>query len=210
MYKERLNELSKKYQNEKGKLEEKKERLATLNKEVVELEKEVEKLSLEKQIVSKASDKARKAGKEMITQICSSALKEINPNLSVNIEEYEKYGVSSLDVSLISKNDAGEEVETDPASEDAGGIADIVSMGTFIAFNSLDVNNKAPVFLDEPTKFVSKENAESTAQFIKRVMDSGDKQFFILTHEQDYLPSQCDTHYYLDKDTMGKTMVKKA
>ena len=209
MHKKRLEELKKKYENEKGKKDTLVRQLEDAKKDVQDLKKSNEELAFQKELVAKASAQARDAGKEMVKSICTDALREINPALSVEFSEEEKYGAAFIDLSLVSKTN-GEKVITDPASEDAGGLADIVSMGTFIAFNHLNTSNKAPVFLDEPTKFVSRDNAENTAKFIEKISNAADKQYFILTHEQDFLPNHSDTHYSLSKNKDGVSEVKRA
>lgn len=209
-YKKRFEALQEFYKAEKVKKDLKQERFRHLEAELEELSKKYTNLAMQKEIVSCASNQARSVGINLITELCSNALKEINPNMSINLTEGQKYGSSFVDLSLVSASDNGEDVVTDPALEDAGGISDIISMSAFIAFNSLNINNKAPVFLDEPTKYVSRENAESSARFIKKVSGINNKQFFVLTHEQDYLPNYSDTHWKLSKnDETGVTVVTK-
>lgn len=209
-YKQRLEALQEFYKAEKIKKDLKQERLQQLEIELEELSRKHTNLTMQKEIVSCASNQARSVGINLITELCSNALKEINPNMSIKLTEGQKYGSSFVDLSLVSASDNGEDVITDPALEDAGGISDIISMSAFIAFNSLNLNNKAPVFLDEPTKYVSKENAESSAKFVKKVAEINNKQFFVLTHEQDYLPNYSDTHWTLSKnDETGVTTAKK-
>lgn len=178
-------------------------------KELAETQKEQEGLLIMKEILEKSSKEARKNGKEILVETASSALQMVmGDNLKVDIVLGQRTGVPTADLEIVSEYN-GQENRISP-HDDGGGIRDLVSLSTFLATGFLvGNNNKAPYFLDEPTKFVSEEYAEKTAHAIKEIIDYSGKQAIIVTHEKRYLPSAANCAYELEKDDTGTTQSKR-
>ena len=206
MKEELLKKVKEKYLKEKTELDILTQNQKNLEKEIDDLKKQKYSESLEREIVSKASEAARAAGIQLIEDLCSKALQEIDPTLSVKVKHSYKNMTPCVDVVLVRKID-GKEIETDPAQEDAGGIADLVALSSFLSLNILNDTNTAPIFLDESTKFVSRDNSVSIADFFKGISKEIDKQLLILTHESD-LPLSATDHFVLEKGLDGITNVK--
>lgn len=167
-------------------------------KELFEIQQESHDKKLMKELLEKASDEARKNGKEILSQTASSALQMVlGENHAVNIELGNLRGVPSAEL-LISKEYSQGILSIDPM-EDGGGIRDLVSLSTFMATGMLvGEENQSPYFLDEPTKFVSKDRAEEVAVFMKELVAYTQKQTFLVTHDLEHLPAVGDTTYLIE------------
>ena len=167
-------------------------------KELLEIQQESHDKKLMKELLEKASDEARKNGKEILSQTASSALQMVlGENHTVSIELGTLRGVPSAELS-ISKEYSQGTLTIDPM-EDGGGIRDLVSLSTFMATGMLvGEENQSPYFLDEPTKFVSKDRAEEVAGFMKELVVYTRKQTFLVTHDQEHLPAVGDTTYLIE------------
>lgn len=205
----RLSQVKTRYTKDKATydlyLKQKKEK----EEELQRTEKEQEDLMIMKELLEKSSDEARKNGKEILVETASSALQMVmGDNLKVDIVLGQRTGVPTADLEIVSEYN-GQENRISPHDE-GGGIRDLVSLSTFLATGFLvGNNNKAPYFLDEPTKFVSEEYAEKTAHAIKEIIDYSGKQAIIVTHEKRYLPSVANCAYELEKDDTGTTQSKR-
>ena len=150
---------------------------------------EYEELLQKREILEQASTKAREEGKALFVNVVTNSLQMVfSQKASADIVLGKKSGLATADVVLcLDRN--GKMVQTDPTSEDSGGMADMISLGIFMS-NSLlgGKNNTAGFFLDEPTKFVSAAHAEAAANFIKEMVQYTGKQTFLTTHERNYLP----------------------
>jgi hypothetical protein len=167
-------------------------------KELFEIQQESHDKKLMKELLEKASDEARKNGKEILSQTASSALQMVlGENHAVSIELGNLRGVPSAEL-LISKEYSQGILNIDPM-EDGGGIRDLVSLSTFMATGMLvGEENQSPYFLDEPTKFVSKDRAEEVAVFMKELVAYTQKQTFLVTHDLEHLPAVGDTTYLIE------------
>jgi ABC-type lipoprotein export system ATPase subunit len=65
-------------------------------------------------------------------------------------------------------------------------------------------NNVAPLFLDEPSKFVSKGHSENVAKFLFEVSSYFDRQVFMVTHDE-FLAKTADKAYHF-RINDGKTV----
>lgn len=178
-------------------------------KELFDIKQESHDKKLMKELLEKASDEARKNGKEILSQTASSALQMVlGENHAVSIELGSLRGVPSAELS-ISKEYAHGTLIIDPM-EDGGGIRDLVSLSTFMATGMLvGEENQSPYFLDEPTKFVSKDRAEEVAEFLKELVSYTGKQTFLVTHDQEYLPAVGDTTYRIENPAGVSTAIKQ-
>lgn len=200
-----LNKLKDQYTKEKTTCDIFIQQKETAEKKLEKTEKEHSELLIMKELLEKASDEARKSGKEVLSQTASSSLQmAMNDNLNVDMKLDHRSGVPIADLEIV-MNYGGVENRISP-SDDGGGLRDLVSLSTFMATSFLSgEGNTAPYFLDEPTKFVSVEYADSAAHAIKEIVDYSGKQAIIVTHEKDHLPNVADVTYELSKDETGTT-----
>lgn len=205
----KLNNLKTRYTKDKATYDLYAKQKKEKEKELAETQKEQEDLLIMKEILEKSSEEARKNGKKILVETASSALQMVmGDNLKVDIVLGQRTGVPTADLEIVSEYN-GQENRISP-HDDGGGIRDLVSLSTFLATGFLvGNNNKAPYFLDEPTKFVSEEYAEKTAHAIKEIIDYSGKQAIIVTHEKRYLPSVANCAYELEKDDTGTTQSKR-
>lgn len=169
------------------------------------IEQEQKEVLIMKELLEKSSDEARKSGKEILTQTASSSLQMVmGDHVSVDIELGHRSGVPTAELEIVTSY--GQTENRINPHDEGGGIRDLVSLSTFISTGFLmGENNKAPYFLDEPTKFVSEEYAEKTAHAIKEIVDYANKQAIVVTHEKTHLPNVADVAYELVKDEEGTT-----
>ncbi|MEG1300593.1 MAG: hypothetical protein RSC93_07795 [Erysipelotrichaceae bacterium] len=192
-YKKELEKIKRFYLEEKGK----KDNLGSI---VEEEKKKVQKIEtllhdngIEKEVILKATAKAREGSKNVIEEISTEALQMVlNTEKKALIEMSLKDGVPAATMMIVS-GEKDEELKTNPANSNGGGLRDIISLSVLAAIRMLDnKNNKAPLFLDEPFKNLSKEYANQSSTFIKKLSNSIGTQMFIVTHEQDVLPNVAD------------------
>lgn len=178
-------------------------------KELFDIKQENHDKKLMKELLEKASNEARKNGKEILSQTASSALQMVlGENHSVNIELGNLRDVPSAELTISKVYPQGI-LEVDPM-EDGGGIRDLVSLSTFMATGMLiGEENQSPYFLDEPTKFVSKDRASEVAAFLKELVSYTGKQTFLVTHDQEYLPAVGDTTYRIENPEGVSLAVKQ-
>jgi DNA repair ATPase RecN len=145
---------------------------------------------------------ARKTAKESFESLATNGVVFIfGLHVSVKIATDEKGGLPTADFKIKTNYD-DYQTETDPTDEDGGGIADIVSLASFICMNILCSDNTAPIFVDEPTKFVSAGLASKVADFIKKVSHDYGKQIIMVTHAKDTLYSS-DKAFFVEIDENG-------
>lgn len=199
--------LKKFYHHESGKLQQllkTKEEQEEMAKKLAEEKEEIEKKQV---ILQEASTEARRQAKEVLQDMATRALQYIigeHMSLKIVLEEKGNTPVAQFVV----KSQYGDYVvEADPAEEEGGGIADIVSFSTFIAMLQLaGESNVAPLFLDEPSKYVSKGHSEQVAKFLYEVSNYFHRQVFMVTHDE-FLANIGDTSYHF-KIVDGKTVAR--
>lgn len=208
-FQSRISSLRDKYNRDLGTLNTYEKQRDEKMKEINKLEKEYSDKSLQKEILEIASEEARENGKEILCGMASSSVQMVfGDNLSIDAELGKKSGVPVADIIAKSKY-ATDCVETDPAQDDGGGLADVTALSMFMSMGLLvGGNNTAGNFLDEPTKFVSKGNSPGVSEFIKEIVHHTGKQTLIVTHD-DYLANIGDTAYRLALDENGTTKVEK-
>ncbi|WCF11400.1 hypothetical protein NDS46_31070 (plasmid) [Paenibacillus thiaminolyticus] len=181
--------------------------LSQLTKEKEEKEKimkskveERDGIELKKVLVSEASEEARKQARDILQDMGTSALKFImGDHMTLEIE-LKPQARQQWVANFISKsNESGKWVETDPAEEEGGGVADVVAISTQTSMLQLTgENNVAPWFLDEPSKYVSKGHSEQVALFLKDTSTFFNRQTFMVTHDE-YLANVGDVAYHFRK-----------
>lgn len=159
-----------------------------------------------KTLLEKASEKAREDGKKVLSETSTNAIQMVmDDNYVVDMESSIKRGVPHTDLVVRQTTDAGLTIETDPAEDEGGGTADIVAISTFMALGMLAGDeNQAPYFLDEPTKFVSPDNSEKVAKFLKEIVSYSGKQTFLVTHDP-VVADAGDRVFYVEKDMDTRT-----
>ena len=184
-----------------------KEDLKREEKIVEECKEEISKYEKKKAVLVEASDEARNHSISVFEGVATNALKEIlGDNLSVIVEVGEINGNKTLQF-LVKSEYSDHEVIVDPTEEDGGGVADVVALASLIAMNSfLSDENDAPIVLDEPTKFVSKGNAESVAKFLKSVSEDFGKQIIMVTHDG-VSSNFADKAYKVSLDNEGTSQI---
>lgn len=167
-------------------------------RELFKIEKKSHDKRLTKELLEKTSDEARRNGKEIMAQTSSAGVQMVlGENHSVDIELGNLRGLPSAELHIIKEFKNGKLI-IDPM-EDGGGIRDIVSLATFMGTGmTVGEGNQSPYFLDEPTKFVSKDLAEEVSTFIKELASYTGKQTFIVTHDMNHLPNVADTTYRIE------------
>lgn len=186
---------------------------AALEKQQARQESEARKLKeagiekvMMKTLLEKASEKAREDGKKVLSETSTNAIQMVmDDNYVVDMESSIKRGVPHTDLVVRQTTDAGLTIETDPAEDEGGGTADIVAISTFMALGMLAGDeNQAPYFLDEPTKFVSPDNSEKVAKFLKEIVSYSGKQTFLVTHDP-IVADAGDRVFYVEKDMDTRT-----
>lgn len=182
--KERIKGLEKSFNNETYKKKTLEEDKASLESKIKRLEEEEEELLLKRELLNDASEKAREDGMRVLADTATNAVQAIlGEDVFVEITSKDKGGSAYVDVKVKRTVD-GMEVVTDPTNGEGGGVADIVSLAMFFSLGLLvGSDNEAPLFLDEPTKFLSKGYSEEAAEFIREMVDYTGKQTFLVTHD---------------------------
>lgn len=162
-----------------------KEDLEEENKKISSFNKEIELYEKKKKLLQDAAGEARNFSKEMFEVVSTEALQTVlSDNLSVNVEFGEIAGTQTADFLIKSTFEDGSEVIVDPTEESGGGVADIIALSSLISMNSfVSDENSAPIILDEPTKFVSKGNAQDVALFLSETSKNMNKQIIMVTHD---------------------------
>lgn len=194
--KSQLEELKRLYHKETGMLQQLKQSQKEKEEEVKNLQDEKNSIELKRILLQEASEEARKQAKETLQSVATNALQYImGEHISLEIKLSEKG--SSPTASFVVKKVYGDyEIETDPAEEEGGGIADIVAFSVFIAMLQLaGGQNVAPLFLDEPSKYVSKGHSDKVANFLYDASKSIGRQVFMVTHDE-FLANIGDASYH--------------
>lgn len=143
------------------------------------LETRLENISNEKALLEESSKKARDMAKKIFEELSTDALRAVfedDRHVEINIES--KAGQPVADLFVVNKG-----VDTNPAEEDAGGVADMVSVPIFLSLSDLLAKNVAPIFLDEPNKYVSEEYSERISMFLRSICEYTERQMFLVTHD---------------------------
>lgn len=148
--------------------------------DITNIDKELIKINTEKVLLENSSLKALNLSKDIMEEVSTNSLRAVfDDNREVIINLGTKSGQRTAELLMIQDG-----YDTDPAKEEGGGVADIVSLTSFLALGDLLNENYAPLFLDEPNKFLSKEYSEKMAIYLKEIMDYTGKQMFLVTHDE--------------------------
>lgn len=154
-------------------------------KELKELKDKESDNLIKKELLEQASDKARGDGMQVLSDTASNAVQSIlGEGTFVDMESSIRNGVPNVDV-VVKREKDGTELITNPTEGEGGGVADIVSLAMFFSIGLLvGQDNEAPLFLDEPTKFLSKGYSNDAATFVKDMVQYTNKQTFMVTHDE--------------------------
>lgn len=196
------------YEREKGKEDQLKQQVETIQHETQARRETYEALVLKKEILEQAGVTAREQGKQLFENVVTNSIQMVfEKDAEAVVVLGKKANVATANL-LIQSERGGLSVDTDPAEEDGGGLADMVSLSALTSTAMLaGATNQAGFFWDEPTKFVSAANAESTANFIAEIRRYAGRQTFLTTHERQYLPFVADRSFLVELDADGCSSV---
>lgn len=190
---EKIDEYKKLYAAQKSQLDLLLTQKEEILNEIESIDKEMVDVAEEKSLLEISSEKARTVAKEVIEGVTTQSLQQIfNDGRTVSINLGTKGGQPTADLYVMHGGD-----DTDPAKEEGGGIADIVSSTTFIALSDL-MKGVAPFFFDEPNKYVSREYSVPTGNFFGEIADYTGRQMFMNTHDE-HLKTIGDVCYKMTK-----------
>lgn len=177
-------------------------------KEVIKINKKKDALTVQKLLLQDASCEARNNSKDVLRDMSTRALQFIMGDyMSLDIN-FEEKGNSTIAEFLVRSEYEDYVVDADPAEEEGGGVADIVSFATQIAMLQLTgKRNVAPLFLDEPSKYVSAGHSENVAKFLFETSSYFKRQTIMVTHDE-FLAKMGDKAYHFKIDN-GKTITSK-
>ena len=166
--------------------------------EVKEIDNNLVSVVTEKVLLENSSLKALNLSKDIKEEISTSSLQAVfGDDREAIIQLGTKSGQRTADLYILQEGD-----DTDPAKEEGGGVADIVSLTSFISIGNLANENSTPLMLDEPNKFLSKGYSEKMALYLKEIRDYTGKQMFLVTHDE-HLKTVGDMTFKMTK--VGKT-----
>ncbi len=203
-----LNKYNREINECDGTIKSKTEKISEKNKKIAELTKEQNDNILKKTILTEACKRIREMSSDIFADISTSGVRTILGNeLSVKIVHSERNGVPTSDFKVCSTYN-GYYTELEPtADESGGGVSDIVSLSNFLTMNILHRDeNSAPIILDEPTKFLSKGNADKVGEFINNIAKQFDKQIIMVTHAED-TAKHADMLMHVALDENGASVV---
>jgi DNA repair exonuclease SbcCD ATPase subunit len=161
--------------------------------------------------VEKAQEIIRQVGLETqkqlqyhIEDVTSLALEGIfNEPYKIVLDFVERRGKTECDI-LFERN--GERI--DPMGSSGGGTVDVASFALRIASWSMQLPKKRNVIiLDEPLRFLSKDNQERASEMIKQLSEKLKLQFIIVTHEP-ILTSYADKIFEVSISKRGISKIK--
>jgi DNA repair ATPase RecN len=203
-----LNKYNREINECDGTIKSKTDKISEKNKKISELTKEQNDNLLKKTILIEACKRIREMSSDIFADISTSGIRTIlGDGLSVKIVHGERNGVPTSDFKLCSTYD-NYYTELEPTDDESGGgVADIVSLSNFLTMNILHrEENSAPIILDEPTKFVSRGNADKVGEFINNIAKQFDKQIIVVTHAED-TAKHADKLIHVEFDDRGVSVV---
>lgn len=166
--------------------------------EIKAIDEDLIDITTEKVLLENSSLKALTLSKDIMEEVSTSSLRSVfDDDREVVIILGTKSGQRTAELLIFQDGD-----DTDPAREEGGGVADIVSVTSFLALGNVSSENFAPLFLDEPNKYLSKEFSEKMALYLKDILDYTGKQMFLVTHDE-HLKTIGDISFKMTK--VGKT-----
>jgi len=149
-------------------------------------------------LLQESSDEARTQSVALMEELVTLPLQSVfGENTKFEINMKPKGENSTADFSVITDEPIGI-VNADPR-KDGGGSGDICALNILASLNLSTGNDiTAPLWLDEPTKYVDDNHTLPAARFIKDLTESFDKQIIMSTHDPD-VAAIADKVYYFKK-----------
>lgn len=195
-----INKLEKLYLKDCTKKELLQKQINEKTEEIFKLEEENKTILIKELLLQESAKSAKNKAKTVLENINTNAIQYVfGSDIKVRVDMHEEK--KGADIIVLSKEGRNEfDIEIDPNNEDGGGLADIVSLCSFNSIVQLiGKNNKAPLFLDEPTKYVSKGNyAEKVTEYLKDISKVTNKQVLLVTHDE-YLSEIGDATFRVKK-----------
>jgi DNA repair exonuclease SbcCD ATPase subunit len=185
----------------KLKLIEKKGQISVLNQQEKDLEENIKrskeqekKLIQSKQLLTDTIEFARKEAKFIIESLVSKSLQYVfeDPEMKFEIIIKPYKNRTDCDFLIMHKGKT-----LDPLESNGGGIVDIICFILRIALiqasnnislqdeeDSVEVNNEAPLILDEPFKHLSEEYVPKIGNFLRELSLKLDMQIILITHNK--------------------------
>lgn len=203
-----IDEMKNKYNTDLVILDTHKKQKKVIEDRFEKLNKEKEEVLTKIEIIQEASTEARNNARDLLQDVATNAVQMVfGDNNFVSIEMPDK----GIKADVVLKTVYPDEVvETDPAEEDGGGSADVVSLSKFWSIAELaGKDNKAPRVLDEPTKYVHGNlESERVAMFVKDMVEYTKRQTFLIT-EDEHMSSVGDVAYRMVKNENGTSVAEK-
>lgn len=164
-------------------------------------------LILSEQLLNEASKEARRNSKEILEEIVTRGLQvTYGENVQMRVKLNEKKNPVTASIEVLTEYADGINVN-DPKDADGGGMADMMSLASFIGFNYLHERNKMFISLDEPTKYLSDGYSSlDVAKFLFEVSVSLEKQIFLITHDKTLMQAG-DKNFLFELDANGVSQV---
>lgn len=180
-----------------------KQLLAAKKNTLAELKQGAEDAIIARELLAKASESAREDGKRILESAVTEIVQMVfGPQYEIEIVLSTKANTPVADVYI--KKKIGKLQELINIDHEGGGLRDVVSLAFFVAVTRLvGADNGAIITFDEPTKAVSKGNAESVANAIVTLTDYLNKQSIVITHEREFLANLVENVYYVEQGVDG-------
>lgn len=190
-------------------------------KDTLELQKEKELNSLEnisvlleknikkKIFLQKCSSKGKLQAETIIENVNNRMLKYIFPyNIKFDIEQKISGGITYVYCFTEIDKEKGL-IRREPTEGGGLGVVDTISIATRNIFlNEVDKNNKAPIFFDEPGKFISSEYISKIAEYLQTTQSFYKRQMFLITHN-DFISNIGDKAFIVTLNDSGYSVVNE-
>jgi len=208
--KEKFYMMEKYYNQEKAKKDAAEENLRKEEEQEKSLNAKVDEILTKKEVLEKAAEKGREKAKTLMENIMTEAIQMVlSENKKVVIKITTRDGTPAAQLYVQTEYDDEDDIQESTTHNGSGGVRDMLSIAALISMRMLEKNhNKAPMFLDEPFKNMSRDYAEPTADFTKKIVDYFGGQFFIVTHERDVMPNIADKTFLVSKDDKECSVVE--
>ena len=208
--KARYSEMENYYNQESARLKAAQENLQAEKEKEEVLNNKVDDIITQKDVLEKATEKGREKAKLLMENIMTEAVQMVlSDKKKVVIKITTRDGTPAAQLYVQTEYDGSDDVLESTTGNGSGGVRDMLSIAALISMRMLEKNNnKAPMFLDEPFKNMSRDYAEPTAEFTKKIVDYFGGQFFIVTHERDVMPNIADKTFLVSKDDKENSIIE--
>ena len=180
--KERIEALSKKLEQEKGKRQQLLTDIKAAKKELKLLGKDLRRHEQAKEIIKEVGLKTQENIQYHVGGITSLALEAIFPDdpYELKVNFLERRDKTECDLMFVRDG-----LECNPLTASGGGAVDVASLALRIASWAMENPRKRNVMiLDEPLRYLSKNLQEQGSKMIKELSEKLNLQFIIITHEE--------------------------